>query len=283
MAISGLIQTDSKSPARAASRRSNTDTWHSLCQKHIHPIACQALGKATAILPTSSRNSQLLPAGRSLNHGPVDSQVQNLLPPIQPTQHKHHPPITTLPAIKTMFLRFPPEIRNTIYSALLNPAAQPVPLKPSSPTNPLTILGVCKQTHDEALPIFYRPNDFRLADPDALYQFLRSLSLRRRRQIAHVTVGYWDRRSKHATAAFAMLGQCIRLASLRVCLAQGGSRLRRFAGIKALRALRGLEEVAFVREGDGMVLGGKFLEGVKKGMLEPRTACKMCERVGRPV
>lgn len=59
--------------------------------------------------------------------------------------------------------------------------------------------------------------------------------------------------------------------------------MRRFAGIKAFRALRGLEEVAFVREADGAKLGGKFLEGVRKGLLEPRTACKMCERVGRPV
>lgn len=180
-----------------------------------------------------------------------------------------------------MFLRFPPEIRNMIYSNLLNPADQPVYLRPSGPTNPLAIIGVCKQIHDEALPVFYRNNEFLLVDPEELYQFLRSLSIFRRRQIAHVTLSYWDRRSKHATAAFRKLGQCIRLTSLKVYPTQEG--FCRFAGITALRALRGLKEVTFVSECDGTELEGKFLEDVKKGLLEPRSACKRCERVGRPV
>jgi len=182
-----------------------------------------------------------------------------------------------------MFLRLPPEIRNMVYSNLLISAEQPLQPKPSGAPNRLTILGVCKQTHNEALPVFYRNNDFRLADPEALYQFLRSLSIPRRRQITNITLDDWHRRSTHATAAFKKLGQCIRLSSLKVYPAQDGLWVGGFAGIKAFRALRGLKEVAFLGDCDGRELGGEFLEGVKKGLLEPRRPCKRCERVGSPV
>lgn len=111
------------------------------------------------------------------------------------------------------------------------------------------------------------------------------MSIRRRRQIAHVILGDWDRRSTHATATFRKLGQCIRLTCLEVCfdLAQDGEWLRSFAGIKAFRALRGLKIVVFLDGEYELEIGGKFLDGVKKGLLEPRSACKRCERAGSPV
>lgn len=115
--------------------------------------------------------------------------------------------------------------------------------------------------------------------------FLRSLSIRRRRQIAHVTLGEWERRSTHATAAFRKLEQCIRLTYLKVYLdlEKDGDWLFTFAGIRAFRALRGLKEVVFFASADGTALGGKFLEGVKKRLAEPRSTCKQCQRAGSPI
>ena len=182
-----------------------------------------------------------------------------------------------------MFLRLPPEIRNIIYSIILT-SAQPVQLMPCSPSNSLTIVGACRQTYDEAIPVFYGRNRFRLDNPEALHRFLRSISLRRRRQIRHVILDFWHKRSPHATAAFNKLGQCIRLRYLKVYIERAGELVRGFTGIRAFRALRGLKEVEFRLDGYyDMEVGGKFVEEVKKELLEPRRPCKRCERVGSPV
>ena len=183
-----------------------------------------------------------------------------------------------------MFLCLPAEIRNMIYSDLLISADQPIRLMPSGPDNakPTTMLGVCKQVRDEAVPIFYRRNQFELDDPESLYRFLHGLSIPRRRQIAHVTLARWGKESRCATAAFRKLAQCIRLTYLKISLPSAGEKMHEFIGIKAFAALRGLQEVLLV-DADGTKFGSDFVERTRKRLLQPRSPCKRCERAGRPV
>lgn len=220
-----------------------------------------------------------MPTLHDLKHSPSDSQVKR---PLAPTQPKHPSSYVLRYRPDNMFLRLPPEIRNMIYSDLLVPTSQPVHPTPS-PTpnhNHLTLLSVCKQVHNEALPVYYGNNRFVLENPRALYDFLRSISIPRRRQITHLTLNYWGRRSTHATAAFRKLGQCIRLAYLKVYPERC---VDKFPGVKAFRAMRGLKEVVVLDGCDESEVGGEFWEGVKKELVGPKKPCKVCERAGKPV
>jgi hypothetical protein len=117
------------------------------------------------------------------------------------------------------FLSLPPEIRNYIYSLVvttpevIDPNAELIfnrlQGKPrlSRRLHPETILAlacVCKQTHDEVLPVYFGQNRFEFRNTYALYRFLQGLSRQRRHLIKEVVI-WWH--GKCPAKAFAMLAE----------------------------------------------------------------------------
>ncbi|KAF2478920.1 hypothetical protein BDY17DRAFT_349920 [Neohortaea acidophila] len=106
------------------------------------------------------------------------------------------------------FLALPPELRNRVYSFLLeidgpihpsNKAPSSLPKcnvskkRPVKPTeSALSILAVNRQIHDEAMGIFYDRNSFEFYYPTQLHAFFLSLGQQRQRVVRDITLHYYN-------------------------------------------------------------------------------------------
>ncbi len=106
----------------------------------------------------------------------------------------------------------------------------------------IAILGVDKQIHDEAVHIYYRHNQLTFYWLSDLHAFLRILGTTRRRHITHVTIEDLHGPRGQAQFVFKTLRQCIRLRYLKVTLTQDLWKVKRFAGMKEFKKLRGLRD-----------------------------------------
>jgi len=210
------------------------------------------------------------------------------------------------------FQKIPPELRNAIYHLhlvqvnekthlsksktlhhraeveayrkVINPEYTPPHYKYTA----LSILGVSRQLHDEALGIFYHHNSLRLNDVAALRDFLISIGPKRRSFLRDLTFGY---QGFGSPAAFKLLAGCERLTTLHIqvsyntmwratCSGPMGTRtLLTSPGMGHLLKIRGSGTVDFSY---GWGLNKKhekeFEKTVRAALLQPKKVVKARKR-----
>lgn len=199
------------------------------------------------------------------------------------------------------FQRLPPEIRNAIYHLhLVQPedptclsrwndsleararakayykAKHPEYVPPPYEYTALSVLGVSRQLHEEALGIFYYHNTFYLEHVAALRDFLNSIGPRRRNYIRDIKFYYCGTGSP---AAFKSLAACQNLTNLHIEVSAGTlvhskrDSLLSSWGVSHLLKIRGLETVEISDLSD---MPDEFKEGfeetVRNALLLPREA-----------
>ena len=228
----------------------------------------------------------------------VEAAKQKLLVAMRAEQR---PEIT----LRFPFQRLPPEIRNAIYRLHLvqlkrytclrqqdnslegralakaycmpyqhNPAYMP----PLVEYTALSILGVSRQLHQEALGIFYYHNTLQLRSAIELRDFLSSIGPKRRAFIRDVVFDYSGTGSP---AAFRLLAGCENLAKLHIQVSYWTSHTSRrndLLGSWGVRHLliRGLETVEVSCSGylPQSAMLKLFEERVRHALLLPRKAIK---------
>ncbi|MCJ1366294.1 hypothetical protein MMC16_005422 [Acarospora aff. strigata] len=202
------------------------------------------------------------------------------------------------------FQKLPPELRNEIYHLHLVQAMKPTRLfkrddqqrriiaeaeqeydSPSDVPCPyqntaLSILGVSRQLHDEALGVFYYHNALQLDNIRDLLAFLKCIGPKRRSYIRDLRFSFYGKGSQ---TAFAILQNCERLTRLNIGLScytmfgapEGSRSFLKAPGVKSLLKIRGLQSVEFSwksKWGDEYTSG--FEETVREALLQPSKKVK---------
>ena len=201
------------------------------------------------------------------------------------------------------FQRLPPEIRNAIYrlhlvrpekhvlirrkdhslearaqSALINKLHNPDYIPPLVVYTALSILGVSRQLHDEALGIFYYHNSLSFRSVENLLGFLSSIGPTRRAFVRDIK---FDFVGLGSPAAFKLLAACENLTKLDIGVSwltsrhsRGGTLLSSW-GVSHLLKIRALETVEVSET--GYVLAAEkqqFKDAVRNALLQPRKTVK---------